>query len=602
MHRRSFLAAGTAAAAVGLINRAAAQAPAAAGDANLTAAYDTVLDRTVQNAPEFASALGYDKGANAGLKRRLDDYGPDALARHVAVTRQNIATIEAVGPTTLSPEAALGREVVLYNLRQQLTGPERFKVGSPQHPYVITQQQGAYGDIPDFLAANHSIETAADCEAYLARLEAFAGALDGDTARQRSEAARGMLAPGFALDLALGQMAKLRAPAPAETTMAQSLASRAKAKGIAGDWQGRAAAIVEKSVYPAVDRQVALVRALRPKARADAGVWALPQGDALYVAALHQATTTELSPETVHTMGLEQVADLSGQLDAILKQQGLTQGTVGARLAQLNTRPEQLYPDTAEGRAALIASLNEGVAKMKPKLPRAFNNPPDNPLEIRAVPVDIQDGASNGYYYRAPLDGSRPAIYWINLKSVGDWPKYSLPSLTYHEGIPGHHLQISTAQGGDQHPLRKIAFFNAYLEGWALYAEQLADELDGYATPVERAGYLQSFLFRAARLVIDTGIHHKRWSHDQATQYMVETVGFAPGRSQREVERYCTQPGQACSYKIGHGAWLAARKRAEQIAGDKFDLKAFHDVLREGALPLTMLDKRVDDRAKAMRA
>jgi len=243
-------------------------------------------------------------------------------------------------------------------------------------------------------------------------------------------------------------------------------------------------------------------------------------------------------------MGLEQVADLSAQLDTILKGQGLTQGSVGARLDQLNKSPAQLYANSDAGRAALLASLNQGNAAMQARLGRVFSNPPTAPLEIKRVDPSIQDGAPNGYYFRAPLDGSRPAIYWINLKGVGDWPKYTLPSLTYHEGVPGHHLQISTAQRAATHPLRKIAFFNAYLEGWALYAEQLADEIGGYATPVERAGYLQSFLFRAARRVADTGIHTKRWPHAQATDYFVNTVGFARGRSQREVERYCVSRGR----------------------------------------------------------
>jgi uncharacterized protein (DUF885 family) len=236
---------------------------------------------------------------------------------------------------------------------------------------------------------------------------------------------------------------------------------------------------------------------------------------------------------------------------------------------------------------------------MQARLPQAFNNPPDAPLEIRRVAPEIQDGASNGYYYRAPLDGSRPAIYWINLKSVGDWPKYSLPSLTYHEGVPGHHLQISTAQRAPTHPLRKIAFFNAYLEGWALYAEQLADELGGYATPIERAGYLQSCLLRAARRVVFTGNHTKARSRDKATQYFVDNVGFARARSQREIERYCVLPGQACSYKIGHAAWLRARAEAKRIAGDRFDLKQFHGVLESGAVPLVMLERLTAERARA---
>ncbi|MEO7247087.1 MAG: DUF885 domain-containing protein, partial [Novosphingobium sp.] len=216
--------------------------------------------------------------------------------------------------------------------------------------------------------------------------------------------------------------------------------------------------------------------------------------------------------------------------------------------------------------------------------------------DIRRVPPEIQDGASNGYYYRAPLDGSRPAIYWINLKEVGDWPKYQLPSLTYHEGIPGHHLQLGYAQtAGDIPLLLRGGGYSAYSEGWALYAEQLADELGGYSG-IDNAGYLQSFLFRAARLVVDTGIHAMRWSRAMATNYMVETTGFTRPRSQREVERYCTQAGQACSYKIGHNMWLKLRQRAQDKLGSKFSLKWFHEVLNEGAMPLAMLERRVDER------
>ena len=489
--------------------------------------------------------------------------------------------------------------MVLYNIVQQLVGPERFGLSSPQSPYRITQQDGAYADLPDFLDSTHPIATADDTEAYLDRLALLGRQLDHDTAAQRSDTAKGRVAPGFILDLALGQLAALRSPAPADNTLVESLVRRAGAAKLPGDYAPRAARLVEEQVYPALDRQIALIRQLRATARAGAGLGDVRDGAAIYAAALKGATTTDLTPAEVHRMGLEQVADLSGQLDAILKTQGMTTGTVGERLARLNTAAAQLYPDTDAGRAELIAGLNRSVRAMQAKLPGAFTNPPDAPLEIRRVPVTIQDGASNGYYYRAPLDGSRPAIYWINLKSVGDWPRYSLPSLTYHEGVPGHHLQISTAQRAPTHPLRKIAFFNAYLEGWALYAEQLADELGGYATPIERAGYLQSFLFRAARLVVDTGIHTMGWSREQATQYFVDRVGFARPRSQREVERYCVHPGQACSYKIGHASWLKARAQAQRIAGNRFDLKQFHDVLESGAMPLSMLERLTAERARS---
>jgi len=301
-------------------------------------------------------------------------------------------------------------------------------------------------------------------------------------------------------------------------------------------------------------------------------------------------------------MGLQQVADISSQIDAILKTQGYTQGSVGERLAALNEDPRQLYPATDAGRAALLDSLNAGIKDMYARLPQAFATLPNQPLEIRRVPPEIQDGAPNGYYFAAALDGSRPAIYFINLKDLGDWPKYTLPTLCYHEGVPGHHLQISVAQESKDIPtLRKLGFFSAYQEGWALYAEQVADELGVYANdPVGRAGFLQSFLFRAARLVVDTGLHSKRWSREQATDYLARTTGYARPRSQREVERYCTMIGQACSYKVGHTAWARARAEAQKTLGPKFDIKRFHEVLREGTMPLSILERRIRERTAAI--
>jgi uncharacterized protein (DUF885 family) len=393
-------------------------------------------------------------------------------------------------------------------------------------------------------------------------------------------------------------MRKLRGVPADQSSMVDSIAKRTQAKGIAGDWSRRASDIVAKAVYPALDRQIAAMEKLKATSRPGDGAWRLPNGEAIYAEALHEATTTNFTPAEVHQMGLSQVAEISAELDKILASQGYAQGSVGERLTALGRSQAQLYADSDAGRAELLASLNAGVKDMYTRLPKAFATLPNQPLEIRRVPPEIQDGASNGYYRRAALDGSRPAIYFINLKDLGDWPKYTLPTLSYHEGVPGHHLQISIAQESKDIPtLRKLGFFSAYSEGWALYAEQLADELGVYANePLGRAGFLQSFLFRAARLVVDTGIHSKRWSREQATDYMVKTTGFARPRSQREVERYCTMIGQACSYKVGHTAWMRARAEAQKALGGKFDLKTFHEVLREGAMPLSILERRVRER------
>jgi uncharacterized protein (DUF885 family) len=602
MDRRSFLATSATLALLPLTKAGAvaAAAPAAGGgDSKLNALFERIFQERVRNSPGLASSLGLDKGPNADLKSKLDTRpGPVARSEDLARNRRAIAALNAIGPSTLSDTAKLNREVVLYSLQTNTVAPSRWGIDSAQQPYPISQQGGAYFDTPDFLNTSHTIDSSADAEAYLSRLAQFATVLDNDTAEQRAQAARGFLAPAWSIDLALGQMRKLRGVGADQSSMVDSIAKRTQAKAIPGDWSRRATDIVAKAVYPALDRQIAAMERLKATSRPGDGAWRLPNGDAIYAEALHQATTTNFTPAEVHQMGLTQVAEISAELDKILTSQGYAQGSVGERLTAVGHSPAQLYADSDAGRAELLASLNAGVKDMYTRLPKAFATLPNQPLEIRRVPPEIQDGASNGYYRRAALDGSRPAIYFINLKDLGDWPKYSLPTLSYHEGVPGHHLQISVAQESKDIPtLCKLGFFSAYSEGWALYAEQLADELGVYANdPLGRAGFLQSFLFRAARLVVDTGIHSKRWSREQATDYMVKTTGFARPRSQREVERYCTMIGQACSYKVGHTAWTRARAEAQKTLGAKFDLKRFHEVLLEGAMPLSILERRIRER------
>jgi len=572
------------------------------GDASFSALLDKLFAQSLLLEPERATALGLDTGARAVLRSRLDGSSRASHQATLAFYRDARAAVSAVDPASLSQANRRNRAIVLHRFDEELAGA-KFDVDNPQTPFVIDQQRGAYFGVPDFLDSQHPIETTADAEAYLARLARFPVVLDDQTAEFVRQAGMGRIPPVWAIDLALGQMGKLRGVSAGSTGMVTSLVQRAAAKGLAGNWQARATAIVSGKVFPALDRQMAALRRLRAKSPAGDGIWRLKDGAAIYAAALAAATTTKLTPEQVHQMGLDQVAEISAQLDDVLKAAGHTGGTLGERLSALNRAPDQLYADTAEGRQQLIASLNRGVEKMRLALPKAFADIPNDPLSIRAVPTDIQDGAPNGYYNSAPLDKSRPAIYWINLKSVNDWPKYTLPSLTYHEGIPGHHLQGGYAAGGGELPMiLRDYFISSYGEGWALYAEQLADELGGYEG-IERAGYLQSFLFRAVRLVVDTGIHHYRWSREKATAYMVEKTGFTQARSQREIERYCTMIGQACSYKIGHTAWVANRRKAEKALGDKFSLAWFHAVLKEGAMPLSMLEARIDERiAERLRA
>jgi uncharacterized protein (DUF885 family) len=597
MHRRQFILS-SAAVALGTALPAELFAQASREDARLNALLDKFYYEGLEERPETATEAGLDKGPRAHLKRRLSDYSAAGRTQTLGRVRSRLTRLKAINRARLSPLGQVNYDVIEYLLGSTANGYSRYAFGSPEgiwSPYSIDQLNGAYAAVPDFLDSQHTIENRDDADAYLARLSEFSRALEQNTERQRADAAAGVFAPDFALDLALGQLRALRGKPAAETVMVQSIARRTKEKGISGDWAARAEKLVSGGVFPALDRQIALVQGLRKRADSKAGIWRLKQGEAYYADALAGATTTNMTPDQVHRVGLEQVADLTARIDKILRAEGMTKGSVGDRLTALNKDPRQLFDNNEAGRAALIESINADIAELNPLLPRAFKALPKAPIEVRAVPVFIQDGAPNGYYNAAALDGSRGAIYYINLKDTHDWPKYSLPALTYHEAMPGHHLQIGLSQETKGIPiLRRQTYLSAYGEGWALYAEGVAEELGAYGSDrLGIAGSLQSLLFRAVRLVVDTGLHSKRWSREKATDYMVENTGFTRPRSQREVERYCVWPGQACSYKVGHNKWVELRQRAERELGPRFDLPEFHQILLEGSMPLTILEKRV---------
>jgi uncharacterized protein (DUF885 family) len=597
MDRRSFVMSGAALALSGALTRPAT-AQSGGEDARLRVMLQRFFDDEIADSPESATELGLDTGKLAGLRRRLDDYTPAGRAKDIAAAKRQLAALRTIDTAKLSPTAAIDREVIEYGLANRVAGAERFTYGSAGRryaPYVLTQLTGAYRNVPDFLDNKHPIATASDADAYVTRLEAFGGALDGDLDRQRTDAGRGVFAPDYILDTTLRLLRELRDKPAAETLLVSSLATRAKAAGLPAGHAARAEKIVASRIFPALDRQIALVTELRGKAVHDAGVWRLPDGEAFYAGALNAATTTTMTADEVHRLGLEQVRELEGRLDPILRAQGMTQGTAGERLAALNKDPAQLYPNTDEGRAALIAFLNAHIQTTNARLSEAFSTLPKATVEARRVPPFIQAGAPGGYYEHAPLDGSRPAIYYINLRDTFDRPKFGLKTLTHHEATPGHHLQVSLALESAEVPMiRRLGGYSAYSEGWALYAEQLADEMGLYeGDPLGRAGMLQSFLFRATRLVVDSGMHAKRWSREQATDFMIKTTGIARGRSQGEIDRYTVWPGQATSYKVGHIVWDRLRTEAKAAQGAAFDLKRFHEVLLLGAMPLTVLEKVV---------
>jgi uncharacterized protein (DUF885 family) len=398
------------------------------------------------------------------------------------------------------------------------------------------------------------------------------------------------------VDTALVQRTAERQPAD-DSILVASLRRRTAEKGLADHYGEDAVKLYNERVLPALDRQIAQARKMRAVATHDAGLGRLKDGPAFYAAALHSATTTNLTPADVHQLGLDQAAEITARLDILLKGQGLGQGSVGERIAALYRDPARLYPDTDEGKAAAIAYCNDRLAAIRPRLLTRFKRLPPYQFEVRRVPAALEAGAATAYSQAPALDGSRPGLVYFNLHDTAEWPKWSLPTVVFHEGLPGHQLEGGLALSNPNLPLiRKTIGFSGYAEGWALYAEQLADEMGMYDDdPLGRIGFLKGQLFRAGRCVADTGIHHLGWSREKAIAYFVSLEGDAPGLATREVERYCATPGQACSYKIGHTVWTRARQRAIAALGARYDIKDFHEAgLACGRVPLDVLDEVVD--------
>ena len=585
------LAATTAMAGVRAPARAMLAEPATEGE-KLTALYERLYDRMVDESPEFATALGLDKDKRAALKARLDDRSPAGIAKGHQLYRDGLAALKKIDASKLSGMDLVNYETFRGPWEGYVKAYDTFTYGlhSWPEPHPVTQLSGIYRSTPDFLVNQHSIANRADAEAYLARCADFAVQMDNETGRMQADHRNGIIPPDFVIDRTLLQFASIMAPAADANILTSNI--RTKTKDIPGDWAQRCAALVDGKIYPAMQRQVAELKAVRARATHDAGVWRLPKGDEYYAYALRFATTTGMSAEEVHKLGLDRMAALSARADAIFREQGMTRGTVAERLRALGKDPRFLYPNTDAGKAELIAKLNDQVQEIQRRLPEAFGKLPKAKVDIRRVPPEIEAGATGGYYQIPAPDGSRPGAYYINLRDTAENPSWSLPTLTYHEASPGHHHQIALAQEATGIPrLRRLPAYSVYTEGWGLYAEQLADEMGMYDNdPWGRLGYLQSYMFRAARLVVDTGLHHFRWSREKAIQYYDDALGTPGPSNVTEIERYCVWPGQATSYMVGQTSWVRIREKAKATLGPKFDLRAFHDTaLSAGAMPIDVL-------------
>jgi len=594
------------AAGAGLVAAAPKRPAKASGGptAQLQAAFDDFFADLLKESPETTTALGLDKGPHAAAKSKLSANAPADVARRRKTNAAQLARLKAIDRKTLTGMAAVNYDAVFYSLDMTDRFNRGFDYGveGGGSPYVLSQITGAWQNVPDFLDSQHTIETKADCDAYIARLGEFARQIDEDTAQAKHDVGKGVIPPDFCIEGALGGMKTLHAPAD-KSTLVSSVADRAKAKGIAGDWARRASAVHEQKVLPALDRQMAFLEGLKDKATHEAGLWKLPDGEAYYALCLQGQTTTTMTPAEVHKIGLDVTAELQARADVLFKKIGMSQGSVAERYGALFKDPKYLYPNTDAGKAKEVADLNALVQGMQKRLPQYFGTLPKAGLEIRRIPPATEQGAST-HYTSGSLDGTRPGIYWLNLRDTGEAPFWDMPTTTFHEGIPGHHLQISLQQEADLPMIRKAGGFGAYAEGWALYSEQLAQEMGVYTDqPAWELGYIHDALLRSGRLVTDTGLHALRWSREKASQTLASIDGDPLPLAQQEIERYCVTAGQACSYMVGKITILRLREAAKAALGPRFDIRQFHDaVLLSGSMPLTVLEHRVDDYIAAKKA
>ncbi len=592
--RRQFLASTATFAALPALPACAQGAPSGdkAADQLLTATAEQLLT----SSPESATSLGIDKGERAHLRSMVEDRSVAGRQKVAERLRTRIAQLDALDRDALSPVMQTNIDVVRTAFQ---TGLDGFAFGYGDvavggwrnTPYVAIQNVGAYLDMPRFLDSEHKVESAADAASWLARFEGWAGQIDGETERLKIAYDKGVVAPDFLLDKCLKQIALTRGTDAGKWELVENFTGK---KMVTGDQAASAAKLAAGKIAPALDRQIAELQRHRAKATSDAGVWKFPDGEAYYAWALRAGTTTTMTPDEVHKAGQDELKALQSEMDGILKKMGYSKGTVGARMTALGKDPMYLYPDTDAGRQEILAYMTQTIQDMKAKMPRAFHTLVRGNVEVKRLPLAEEPGAPGAYGGAGSIDGTVPGRVWLNLRTTHLHTKYSLATLAYHEGIPGHAWQ---GEYTFKLPLvRSLLGFNAYSEGWALYAEQLGAELGAYHSyPIGRLGYLQSLAFRACRLVVDTGLHAKRWTRAQAIEWFATANGSSVEEVSGEVDRYCSWPGQACGYKLGHTAINRLRTKAQRELGPRYDFRAFNDALvLGGGVPMSVLESVID--------
>jgi uncharacterized protein (DUF885 family) len=563
---------------------------------NINHFYERSMLQLVLKNPEILTMIGVLE--RFGLNFHNDDLTDESDAyfqKLIAQVKKNLEILRSYPREKQTPEQQLSTDILEWFLEDQVMGYEFL-----HHNYPLNQFFGEQNELPNFMITYHRIEKKRDALNYIKRLSKFEKKFDQILEGLKLREQKGIIPPKFVIERVLVEMRKFIAGSAQDNVLFTAFREKVEKLDLAETVKQSLYQAVEReisqTVFPTYQKLIDYFEYLETKATTDDGVWKLPNGDAYYARQLQSYTTTKLTPEEVHQIGLREVDRIETEMREIMNSVGLTGKSIVEHMKDLSQDPRFLYPNTDEGRVQALEDFRAILVHIDQNLEDIIDLRPEAGVEVERMPSFREETAPSAYYQIPSLDGKRPGVFYVNLRDMGEVQKYGMKTLAYHEAIPGHHFQLALAQGIKCPTFRKVLPFTAYVEGWALYAEKVAREFGFFDDPYSELGYLESELFRAVRLVVDTGIHQKRWTREQAIAYMEEHLGWAIESTVTEVERYIVMPGQACAYKIGEIKIVELRRRAETILGEHFDIKTFHNVLlRDGAMPLKILEKRVDE-------
>lgn len=542
--------------------------------------FEEAFNEGLKLRPMESSRLGLKQGND-----RWDDLSDQAAEAQLAVTRRYLERVRQLDRSKLDPQTRLSYDLFVQQAEDEIAD-FRFR----NHSYPVNQMHGWQGEIPSFLLNVHRVDDVADAKAYIARLRGVRALMTQLVGQLREREKLGIMPPRFVFAHCIESCQKFLDQKP--NILLTDFESKVKDAALVAE----ARQALTDSVEPGYRELIACLQDQQTRATDDDGVWKLPDGAAFYANAVQRITTTRMTPDQIHELGLAEVKRIQGEMSQIMQKVGF-QGTLPEFFAFLRDSEQFYYPDTEQGRADYMRDAEGIVNAMRARLGDLFLTQPKAPMIVKRVESFREKSAGKAFYEAPAPDGTRPGIYYANLYRTRDMPHYQMEALAYHEGIPGHHMQISIAQEMQGLPqFRRYGGYTAYIEGWGLYCEKLPGEIGFYKDPYSDFGRLSMELFRACRLVVDTGIHHKRWTRQQAIDYYTSNTPNSRDDCVRMVERHVVMPGQATAYKIGMNRILELREKARKALGDKFDLRQFHEVvLTNGALPLTVLEGLVDE-------